>query len=624
MTRYRFEVRIAVRGPILSQALGGRVLGIDTAALRGPGGEPALPGNLIRGNLRHAWEAFAKLRADAGKTDDPPWHPDHWLGGPSPAKGNDAPNRALLHFDPLWIPDPAIAQCAKHPKRHRIAIEPKTGAVARGALQVIDSPFDTGANPTFVGGIEADLLDQASADTLAQRIRKGLEYAGALGAMKGAGYGRIDGVDVTALVVPGQAVPAPGPGLSPALKAMLVQTGRLGLVLRLDRPFCIGKPHAGNNRFEAEDYIPGAVIRGAMADRIFTTDREQDCADPSLKPLARHFGKLRISHALAVADPPGPDGLMRPLVPPLTLVEAPAALGSAHQTLYDIARMDQPAGLIHGRAPAFQIDWKSGGAGWACVEKECGGARPEREILVRTAIEKGVAKDSALFAIETLNPSGHLWLAELDITDIPPVDRPAVADAIEVLLREPLRHIGKTKAQAEVTPAEPFQTKAQAGPLLRDGFAILCLQSHARLLPDPYELPGTGGADELQARYAQTWLDLSQGSLRLVRYFARQQLVGGGYLWRRFWSGRRSYNPELLTDAGSVFVLAPTGTGTAVPEVVLQAWLDHGLNQPTKAPDGEDWRANPYVRHNGYGAVAINLDLHWALSPKKEAWHGLD
>ena len=94
-------------------------------------------------------------------------------------------------------------------------------------------------------------------------------------------------------------------------------------------------------------------------------------------------------------------------------------------------------------------------------------------------------------------------------------------------------------------------------------------------------------------------------------------------LRERFWKGRAAYNPELLTCSGSVFVLEPV-RDQAAAEAVLADWRDHGLGQPQNAPDTDDWWANPYIRQNGYGDVAINLDLHWGLTPSKEAWYVLD
>ncbi len=64
MTTYRFNVNIRIMGPVLSRASESREIGIDTAARRGRGGL-TLPGNLIRGNLRHAWTLFHNLTSQA-------------------------------------------------------------------------------------------------------------------------------------------------------------------------------------------------------------------------------------------------------------------------------------------------------------------------------------------------------------------------------------------------------------------------------------------------------------------------------------------------------------------------------------------------------------------------------
>ncbi len=617
MTTYRFTVCIAIEGPVLSQAGESREIGIDTAARRG-GGRPALPGNLIRGNLRHAWTVFNSIKSEVS---DPgagalAWDPDHWLGSPSAEHTDNQPIRALLRFDHDWL---AAPPANNRQARHRIRIDPRTGAVAGGMLQVIDSPFATADPSTFVGHIEADLESQAQADTLAMRIRKGLEYASSLGAMKAAGYGRITCVAVTAIPVE---YAAPASSSAPVLDQNARQ---LGLSLRFDRPLCVARPHTGNNRYESEDRIPGSVLRGAIAARIFAGDREQTCADERFAALCEHFSALRITQAIPIAASADPAALKRPLVPPLSLVEAPDQPDSDENALYDLALMREPAGLIHGRAPAFCMDWKHGGIGDRNSAQGCGGDSPPRRIEVRTAIGQGqgAAKEGALFASEALVPDGHLWLARIDLCAIPATARPAVIAALSDLLREPLRRVGKTKANAAARLHSPFDPSAACGPLLRDGLACVCLQSAARLLPDPYELPGTGGEDELFARYQATWCDLSGGHLRLLRFFAQQQLVGGGYLRERFWKGRAAYNPELLTCPGSVFVLEPTGESAAAAEAVLAHWRDHGLDQPTGAPGGDDWRTNPYIRHNGYGEVAINLDLHWGLTPPKEAWYGL-
>ncbi|ESQ08045.1 MAG: hypothetical protein N838_14930 [Thiohalocapsa sp. PB-PSB1] len=621
MSRYRISVRIRLQGPVLSQATGGRDIGLDAAALRDVHGTPLLPGNLIRGNLRHAWHRLREI-AEAHGGAPASLDPDSWLGAESKSDSNDAPIRARLCFSPYWRAE----QPADGGVRHRIAVDPQTGAVSNMALQVVDTPFLPGDEPSFVGTVEADLEDQGAADELAERIRQGLEFAGNLGALKGVGFGRVLAVDVE----------------SAACRAGIAQSAqirgcdRIGISLTLDRPFCIARPHGKNNLFESEDFIPGGVLRGALARRLFKGDDSTESASPAYAKLCEHFEHLAVSHALPVtANAIG----SRPIATPFSLVQAPEQAGSDRSAPYDIACKGEPAGLIHGRAPAFEPDWKHSDA----LRAMCGQTLSlSREIAVQTRIhpKQGTAEEGNLFATEAVCPHAHLWRAHIDISQVPLADRPDVLDQLAQVFADPLTHIGKTKAQAvvELSPTPDSlavkEGDPQTGKLLRDGIAIVCLQSDALLLPDFSGLTGTGGSARLQALYAGAWEQLSAGALALdgQRYFARQALVGGNYLHHRFSPLGRPYNPWLITLAGSVFVLKPTQNdpqGENLAENVLQSWRQTGLAQVYA--DSEDaatrrtrehWKHNPYLRQNGYGAVAVNLALHWNLDPQS-AWQGM-
>lgn len=153
--------------------------------------------------------------------------------------------------------------------------------------------------------------------------------------------------------------------------------------------------------------------------------------------------------------------------------------------------------------------------------------------------------------------------------------------------------------------------------------AVVTLQSAARLLPKLRDIPATNGDEALKNAYAATWAELSSGQLELLWYYARQQLVGGQYLWRRFGKGRRPYNPEVLTTPGSVFVLKLAGDRT-IAEERLSEWLSHGLCQLAEAPGSEHWQETPFIRNNGYGEVAINLALHWDPEPRGEICNVLE
>lgn len=139
MPDYRFTVALVLRAPIISQAAGGRTLGVDAAALRAED-HPALPGSLIRGNLRHAWERFAKS-ASGGHGVPSEDEIRNWLGYKSKDNSNDEPWRAQLQFAPYWK---ALAGSGEG-TRHRIKLNPEKGTVEDRHLQTIESPFPAGA-----------------------------------------------------------------------------------------------------------------------------------------------------------------------------------------------------------------------------------------------------------------------------------------------------------------------------------------------------------------------------------------------------------------------------------------------------------------------------------------------
>jgi CRISPR/Cas system CSM-associated protein Csm3 (group 7 of RAMP superfamily) len=286
MIACRYIVTLTVRAPVLSQAAGSRTLGIDAAALR-HAGRPALPGSLIRGNLRHAWEYFADA---ASGVDGVPSQGEinRWLGKPSeedpedPARNSDEPKRGRLQFAMYWV----AREAGGHGKRHRITIDPKSGAVEPRHLQIIEAPFAPGSDVLYEGHIDALCRDASEAESLVRWIRKGLQFTPALGAFKSAGFGRILAVKVTS-----NPREAPRAGDRTALPA------RFGIRLKLDRPFCFARPHPPKtNRYESEDFIPGGAILGAMARHVFPDGRDAPYSDDRWKPLRDAFHEIRITH----------------------------------------------------------------------------------------------------------------------------------------------------------------------------------------------------------------------------------------------------------------------------------------------------------------------------------------
>ncbi|GAB6041491.1 RAMP superfamily CRISPR-associated protein [Endothiovibrio diazotrophicus] len=594
-TRYRIPVEIMLEAPILSQGVGSRRFGIDTAMQRDTRCRPALPGPLVRGNLREALESFAGIDGAPDQTTI-----DDWFGPPPPKSGrNDGdfePRRARLNFSPWWS-DTRWEESTAGSARHRISIDPVSGTVARGALQVIESPYPAGARPRFSGTVHLRSADPKEAREVAKWLQRGLAYTAAFGALKGIGFGRVLEVEVGE---PQAAVTSP-------LEWPGAEEETVGLRMSLDRPFCIARPAVGeNNRFDSETFIPGGAIIGSIANRC--------AANPGRWPaIERHLSNLQCHHALAVER----GAKRRPLSPPLTVA-------TVDGKLYDVATCSG-SGLIGGKAPAFSPDWKD--AEWETATTFCGAVDPPRRLDVRTAIdrESGTAAEQRLFSMESVIPDHHHWLSRLDLGRVPDEERAAVRDALQELLADGLEGIGKTKAHAAVTLEPSPALHLDEYPPLHDGLAVVTLLTPARLLPSDLSLPASNGGEALEAAYRESWERLSEGSLELKRFFARQRLQGGRYWWGRF--GRRRhdpaapYVPDILTAEGAVFVLAPVAGREEAAEKHLRQWRRFGL--PQLEMQLEDWQCNPAIATNGYGEIAVNLKLHWERAPGEEQWHGL-
>jgi hypothetical protein len=601
MLEYLYTVSITLQAPVLSQASGSRDLGVDTAAIR-DGEFPALPGTLVKGNLREAWTKLAEWSASGPFSKS---EIEKWMGVESPKGSDYEPFRSRLRFAPFWRADAA----AEDRTLHRIAKDPQSGAVLRGALQVIAAPHAPGREAVYSGTIGASVVDAAEAERLGRWLRKGLEFVPALGVFKGVGYGRILRVAVAAERLPEQ--------------RRTETTGEFcaegfGLRLKPDRPFCFAKPHTpDSNRYESENFIPGAAIKGALAHRLKETGRFSDTGE--FAALYRHFNLLRITHAL----PAGRESVVRPLAMPLSLV------ASHDGELHDVALKSGP-GLIDDQAPAFQPDWKPKHEEKAA--ERLGIASLKRVLTVRTGMDTntGAPLTGQLFARECVDPEGHVWLTDVDLSRISKDERPAVGRQLREALAEGLFHLGKTKTQATVEfSTQRYNSFAPSQPALRDDVAVIVLQTSARLFSEPPVLSGSNGEEALNLAYRDAWSRLSGGTFRLVRYFAQQSLAGGTYLRARFGSkSKRPYNPELLTAAGSVFVLeldechAPEEA-----EALLKHWLEHGLPQPdaqSGRAEEEDWAINPWLAANGYGEITVNLPLHWDLETKPPHWEAIE
>ncbi len=601
MLEVTLEVTLTLRGPVLTRSTAMGDPGVDAPVARDKKGTAYLPKSLVYGKLKESWSRLSEITK--GRF---PRHGDYraTLGIPSPKDGSgNEPRRKRLSFTDFTY-------CGQSDKKdnlgYRIRIDPERGSVAQGALLVMESPFAAGESVPFRGQISFFARDKAEADAIADDIGKGLRWTTSLGALRTAGFGRLDKVEITS--TPTRVAVTPGPVSGPPTEGLHIR-------LEFDEPFCVARPPKVKNVFESEEVLSGAVLRGAIATTLkMLAGLPQDAVISKTIPgkpwaeLGQHFNTIAISHGFPLKK----DAARRPVVAPQSLVKYDKG-----SPWCDIALFEGPC-LIKGAAPEFAIDWKS----HEDVDADFGWSHPGRELRVRTKIDetKRRAEEHMLFAYEMVDPTGYVWVARIDLRGVPPQEQAAVAAQLRAIFTAGLYSLGKTKARAKVTEGGPVPPifESNIEPVGKQW--VLTLQTPA-LLCDPATLNETSGDTELGHAYQSCWDDISGKTSKLVRFFARQSLAGR-YLWYRFRSqNEQSYYPFLLSDPGSVFVLEAVGdTGKAIE--VIKRWASHGLELPqwAKARYRGDWKTNPFLPGDGFGQVAINLECHTNRLPEKGAF----
>ncbi len=101
---------------------------------------------------------------------------------------------------------------------------------------------------------------------------------------------------------------------------------------------------------------------------------------------------------------------------------------------------------------------------------------------------------------------------------------------------------------------------------------------------------------------------------------------GGYYLHKRF-QPNKQYEPYLLTEGGSIFVLTINKGKESEASNKLEEWYKYGLPLPEWAitrysrddkQNGDHWTNCPYIRENGYGEIAVNMSgVHIEKKPPK-------
>ncbi len=617
MLHVTLNITLSLEGPILTKSSTPGHYGIDAAMAENHKGKYYIPGSLIKGRLKQSWEELREAVSYIQKDEI-----KNLLGEGSDNRDDTSdnreynedvvnPKRGLIIFSDFTSEKTGVRIL------HRIRMDEKRGAVDTGALLVMETPFAPGEKACFNGTIKYLVTDKAKAARIIDLIEKGLRWTTNLGSHCTVGFGKLINVAISQTVNPLQVDDVEATGI------VHENNDQIGIQIQPQAPFCIAKRRISQNLFESETVIPGSVIKGAIASMwCQLLEKGSDVTitentDSQRKELSKYFERIRFRHAFP-AESSKP---VRPVTPPLSLCKE--RKDKDLYDVYDLVMHNDPI-LINGKAPNFEVDWKNR----SDVDKDFGWTTPHMELRVRTKIKrsKRKAEKNKLFAYEMVIPDGIHWLSWIDLGHIPENDRDSVKKQLSNLLAFGLNGWGKTKVSADVTLKDTNSIKPKYKSQLTsiNDQHFITLQTPA-ILCDPRMLNETSSRDELFNAYKAAWKQLSNDSLTLVRYFARQSLSGGYYLHKRF-QANKQYEPYLLTEGGSVFVLAINEGKEPDASKNLEEWYKNGLPLPEWAitryrddrQNGDHWTNCPYIPENGYGEIAVNMtDVHIEKKPPK-------
>ena len=610
-THQTLKVELTLVGPLLTS--GGEMSdpGIDAPMARDRFGRFMLPFSLIKGKVL---DAFTELRPEAFRHDKKTnrFHAVDrqlvsWLGLPAP-DGSYDPERGRLRFTDFHT------TASGDPTRviERIRIDPDSGSVAGRMLQMVEAPFGYGEPVVFQGDVEF-IADDVEAKQIAQELDQAFRWVPSYGAYRTVGFGRTQAVTVVKSSVPIRS------------KGTLATEAVLPMRLTLDRPLCVvGRKHS-RNHFESQEVISGSVLKGAVAQMIQEvtgSDKRVISGGGSqgFPTLRKHFENIRF----AEARPTVTGANQRPVEPPLSIVTSPA--DEAKDKYYDVALSDGPQ-LIYGAAPAFVPDWKD--ADFGRIRAAFGWPQLPKERRTRTAINPltSRAADEQLFSYGLVLPDRQkdgkkeswVWEGGIGLEHLTVEDQALVRKEFQELLANGIVGIGKTRAVAIIEwLATPTPAAMESTEVSGDS-AIITLQTEflmTKFLMTNPDVLKSNSPGCLKAAYEAFWKEVSGDSIELTRYFARQSLYGGFLSQRSF--GKDKYEPFLVTDRGSVFVLKLLNRDKATP--LLEKWRVGGLPvpkwvqsrySPDDSPDRKPlWQTCPFLPHAGYGEIAINLKCH--------------
>ncbi|MGB7433512.1 MAG: RAMP superfamily CRISPR-associated protein [Ahrensia sp.] len=560
--RTRITATIKVRSPFLFPAVDVAAAGLDASPLRMPDGTPVLPGDHIRGHLRHVAEA--ENEAVARKL----------FGWKSDENSNEPERGALIISDFIATgfstTDNRTGNDFKSERAlsYRVAIDDETSAAKDGMLKVIELVAAPETTVTFKGtiilrhGNQKTDIDTASIEQLLRSID-------AVGAQKTSGFGEIESVECTAVEL----------DHTPAANAGDTVT----LDLSISGPFIVDAGRDAFNFYRGSTVIPGSALKGMIAEHLMDAGviGKQDA----------NLSKIHISHAWPLVSGKLGD----------RAVHEHRAVSPKDDRFVTRAEVD--AAFAAGGTPAFPTDWKD----WAGRRAALG--RPGSDLLrqarVRTAIAKkgnekeGTADDGMLFVETAIVPQDAKWRVTLSRNG---ADQGTFDHVVGALLQG-THGLGKTGAhvtaeRVQSPPAQPPTVQAGRIAVMLETPAILTeIETVVSLDHDKPAMRKT-----LKDKYAAYFSMLLPNS-RLMSVHGGDQIIGRYYGYR--FGTKNKYTPFCMTRAGTVFELDVGPGDVAALTACLQSGLPPVFEGALLQDPVSNWGKVPMVPTNGYGEISL-------------------
>ena len=251
-----------------------------------------MPGTLVEGKIL---DSIRDLGASLDGFAQQPTGYDGSANFGAPKKSTGREARKALRVSDLRMTSPEKSNAVD---RTRIALDPVLGTVIPGHLQVIEQVHAAGEEIVFEGHVR--VADKAPSALLA-RAEKALQWNTQFGALRSAGFGKLKSAKFVDTKQDGGNFTDIDENNPPL---------HLVLELHLQDLLCVGEKRTASNTYNSADQIPGAAIKGAIANQILTyfglgrgflADHVVDLTR-DLKELASQFSELTVSHATPIKD----------------------------------------------------------------------------------------------------------------------------------------------------------------------------------------------------------------------------------------------------------------------------------------------------------------------------------